>query len=201
MSNFIFPTFQGWSWEKTKTPLHSTTIYENSSGLETRKQNWSYPKYKIELKYNFLTDNSINSVSLNKGDLETLQGFYNSVGGAFDDFLFLDDVENSVTNQAFGVGDGITKQFQLVRSLPNAVEPVRGIIDVPVIKINGVATTAFTFDNYGLINFAAPLASGVIPTFSGKFYFRVRFQEDSIELTRTWEGLWEDITVKMITVK
>ena len=75
MSNKIFPEFQGWSIEKTKTPIWKSNVYESESGRETRTQKWSFPRYRIELNYNFITDNSIQSVTLAKGELEKLQGF------------------------------------------------------------------------------------------------------------------------------
>lgn len=201
MSNKLLPTFQGWSFEKTKTPIWKNTIYEADSGKETRCKHWSYPRYSFSLKHTFMTDNAIKSVSLDKGDLELLQGFFNSVGGTFEDFLYLDDVENTAINQAFGVGDGLTIKFQLARSLPNWIEPVKGIIEKPDLFINNVATQDFTFDNTGKIIFSTPPINGSILTWSGQYYFRVRFQEDSIELTRTFEGLWENITINLITVK
>ena len=51
MSNYIYPTFQGLSCNKEKTPVWKTNIYESTSGMETRIQKWSYPRYKISLKY------------------------------------------------------------------------------------------------------------------------------------------------------
>lgn len=201
MTNYILPDFQGWSIEKTKTPYWKTNIYEAESGLETRIQKWSFPRYKIRLNYNFMTDNSVKSVSLTKGELEKLQGFFHSVGGPFEDFLFKDDVENSVEKQSFGIGNGIAKQFQLVRSLPNWVEPIRGIVEAPKIYIDGVETTAFTFDNYGLIVFDEAPAEYAVLTWSGTYYFRCRFEDDELELSRTWDGLWERIELNLITVK
>lgn len=205
MSNYIFPEFQGWAWDKTKTPQWSTTIYEADSGLETRVQKWSYPRYKIKLNYNFMTDDSINSISLTKGELEELQGFFNSVGGTFGDFLFRDDVENTCNGQAFGEGDGSTTEFQLVRSLPNWVEPVKGIVETPTIYIDTgdgpVKTIDFTFDNYGVITFNSAPATGSILSWSGAYYFRCRFDNDELELNRDWDGLWSNIEVDLITVK
>lgn len=201
MSNKILPSFQGWSWEKTKTPVWKTEISESDNGKETRVQKWSYPVYKISLKYNFMTDNNINSVSLDKGELEILQGFINSVGGAFDDFLYLDDVENTAINQVFGIGDGVTTKFQLSRSLPDWIEPVKGLIDTPTIYIDDEEINDFSYDSKGLVTFSAAPADGKILKWSGQYYFRVRFQEDTIDLTRSWEGLWESITINLVTVK
>ena len=69
MSNYVFPSFQGWSWEKTITPVWNTQTYESESGRETRIQKWKYPRYKISLTYNFLTDNT-SKWHLEKGDIE-----------------------------------------------------------------------------------------------------------------------------------
>jgi len=201
MSNLIYPQFQGWSVKKTKKPQWETNIKKAESGRETRSTRWSGPRYSITLKYNFMTDNSIQSVSLLKGDLEKLQGFFNSVGGQFDDFLYFDDVENHCTNQTFAIADGTSTQFQLVRSLPDWVEPVRGIVETPHIFIDGVETTDFSYSSTGLIKFNDPPAEKAILSWSGNYYFRVRFDTDELELERSWEGLYEDIEVPLITVK
>lgn len=201
MTNYIFPQFQGWSLNKVKTQLWKNNIYESESGKETRIQKWSYPRYKFELKYNFMTDNTIKSLSLLKGELELLEGFFNSVGGTFEDFLLKDDVENSVEEQSFGIGDGTETKFQLVRSLPNWVEPISGLVESPQLFIDGVETTDFSFDNYGFVYFTSPPPEDSVLTWSGNYYFRCRFENDELELSRGWEGLWEDIQINLITVK
>ena len=201
MTNLIYPTFQGWSYNREKTPLWNNIVYEAASGKENRVQKWSYPRYKITLNYNFLTDNNVQSTALVKGDIEKLQGFFNSVGGNSEDFLFFDEIENTCTNQAFGTGDGTTKDFQLMRALPNWVEPVKGITSAPVIKVGGVATNAFTWDYDGTVKFTTAPANNAALTWSGQYYFRVRFLNDELPLTRTFEGLWEGIEVNLITIK
>jgi uncharacterized protein (TIGR02217 family) len=201
MTNYLFPTFQGWSWDKTKIPFWKTNIYEAESGIETRIQKWSNSRYKIQLVYSFLTDNNVLGNSLDKADLERLQGFFNSVGGNAEDFLFRDDVENQVENQTFAVADGSAKEFQLVRSLSNWVEPVRGIIEPPQVFINDELTADYQYTPDGRIIFDTPPPAGAMLKWSGNYYFRVRFENDELELIRTWEGLWEGIEINLITVK
>lgn len=200
MSNYVFPSFQGWSWEKTITPVWNTQTYESESGRETRIQKWKYPRYKISLTYNFLTDNT-SKWQLDKGDIERLQGFFNAVGGSFDDFLYFDDTENSVENQTFGLGNGQQTVFQLVRNHPYWAEPVNGIVEIPQIFIDGVLTTEVSVDPYGVVAFDSPPPADSVLTWTGNYYFRVRFDNDEIELTRTWDGLWESIEISMKTVK
>ena len=194
MSNKIFPDFQGWSISKTKTPVWKSNVYESESGRETRTQKWKFPRYKIQLSYNFITDKTVESVTLAKGELENLLGFFNSVGGNFDDFLYKDDVENYCENQTFALGDGNSVQFQLVRSLPDWIEEVRGIVEPPKIFIDGEETTAFRYTNTGLIIFDEAPAAGSLISWSGSYYFRVRFEDEELELVREWD-------INLITVK
>lgn len=201
MTNKLFPTFQGWSWETTKTPQWKTKVDEARNGRETRIQFWSYPRYKIQKVFNFLTDKNVNGVTLEKGDIEKLMGFFNSVGGKAEDFLLHDDVENTCSEQVFGIGDGTSTDFQLVRSLPDWVEPVQGIVEPPQIFIDGIETTAFTCNANGVVIFEEAPAAGSVLSWSGTYYFRVRFDDDEIELSRTYEGLWESVEVNFITVK
>ena len=88
-----------------------------------------------------------------------------------------------------------------MRSLPDWVEPVRGIVETPHIFIDGVETTDFSYSSTGLIKFNDPPAEKAILSWSGNYYFRVRFDTDELELERSWEGLYEDIEVPLITVK
>lgn len=201
MTNYIYPTFQGWSYNKDKKPIWKTNVYEATSGRENRIQKWSYPRYRISITYNFLTDNNVPGVTLDKGDIEKLQGFFNKVGGNAEDFLFYDDTENTCTNQVFALGDGTTKKFQLLRALSDYVEPVNGIAAAPHIYLDGVETNAFSWDNNGFITFSTAPAVGVVISWSGSYYFRVRFENEQLELSRTYEGLWEGIEVNLITVK
>lgn len=202
MTNLILPQFQGWGYKKTITPIWNTQTYESQSGRETRIQKWKYPRYEIKLTYNFMTDNTIEGTTLDKGDVERMQGFFNQVGGSFEDFLYFDDTENSVENQVFGVGDGQTTQFQLVRNHPYWAEPVNGINtnEPPKIFVNGIEAEC-EVDAYGVVTFEEPPEAEAQLSWTGHYYFRVRFSEDQLDLSRTWNGLWEGIELSMKTVK
>lgn len=200
MSNLILPKFQGWSYKKTITPIWNTQTYESQSGRETRIQKWKYPRYEIKLNYNFMTDETTQTTVLDKGDIERMQGFFNAVAGSFDDFLYFDDTENFVENQTFGIGDGQTIQFQLVRNHPYWAEPVNGINEKPQIFVNGIEAEC-EVDAYGVVSFVEPPEADAILSWTGNYYFRVRFSEDQLDLGRTWNGLWEGIELSMKTVK
>ena len=62
-------------------------------------------------------------------------------------------------------------------------------------------TTEVSVDPYGVVTFDSPPPADSVLTWTGNYYFRVRFDNDEIELTRTWDGLWESIEISMKTVK
>jgi uncharacterized protein (TIGR02217 family) len=200
MSQFLYPTLQGQSIEVVKTALWKNVVQPTTSGKEVRIKLWSYPKYKIELKYNFLTNINFNYTGTNSGDLETLIEFFNKVGGNYSDFLYLDPVDNTVTNQIIGISDGSTRDFQLVRSVNTWIEPIFGVKTITNIKIDGVANTNYTVNDYGLITFDSAPASGSI-TWSGQYYFRVRFDMSELEASQFLTNLYECGSVSLITVK
>lgn len=129
MSNAVFPTFAGLKWGSTRTPIHKTAVKETPSGREYRFSFMSSPRYLYKLSYEVLRETTGYS------ELQQLLGFFNARKGSFDSFLFTDPDDNAVTAQVFGVGDGATTAFQLVRTLGGAVEPVYDVNGSPALRI------------------------------------------------------------------
>ena len=127
-TQLLFPSLKGLSWNYTRRVVRSSVVQLGTTGIETRIQYWTVPKYEITLNYEFLTDSSfmITGTSAVVGDIENIIGFYNQVGGTMNDFLYLDNIENTVTSQAFATGNGTTTQFQLARVIGGFAEPVYG---------------------------------------------------------------------------
>ncbi len=137
--------------------------------------------------------------------MRTFLDFFLARQGSFDSFLFVDPTDNSVTSQIFGTGDGITTQFQLSRTFGGAFnEAVQNINGAPVIQDNGVTKTAgvdYAIGTTGIIVFSvAPLAGHVL-TWTGSFYFRLRFKNDLQELENFLYKLWRLHTLELTSVK
>ena len=196
MSDAVFPTFIGMEWPVTKTPAFKTLIQSSVSGKEKRIALQSYPIWSYGLSFNYLSDDNTTNC-----DIQKLAGFILSRQGAFDDFLFNDITDNTALNQAVAVGDGITKQFQLVRNYGGYIEPIRGLLVAPIMKINGVINAAFTWTTKGVITFTVVPAAAAIITWSGTFYYRVRFTEDSLDLSNDMYRIWSSKSVGFISVK
>ena len=186
MSDAVFPDLPGLDIVVRKTPTWSTRIQTAASGKELRADFFVYPLYRIALSYNVLRAGA-------EAELQSIVGFFNQRRGRFDNFLFSDPGDSSVTAQQFGVGDGSTTAFQLVRGFGGHVEPVMNLNGSPTIKVNGVTKTAgtdYTIDAYGMVTFAAAPDGGAPLTWNGDYYYRVRFDRDGEEFERFLDDLW-----------
>lgn len=139
MSNAVFPALPGLAWPIRKSPVWRTKSTESESGRQFTVRKMLYPLWHFSLPMEFLRAKAAYA------ELQSLVGFINARGGRFDDFLYLDPDDNTVTHQLFGVGDGATTQFQLVRPFGGFVEPVYGIANggVSAIATSGYGGDAF----------------------------------------------------------
>jgi len=124
----VFPTFAGRGWGIKKRPITRTLIQQADSGAEYRTQRYQYPLYEFDIEIPYLT----------QADSDMLIGFYNQQGGPFQPFYFSADNDNSVSNHAFGTGDGTTTHFQLTKANGSYwSEPIAGVQGTPTIYVNG----------------------------------------------------------------
>lgn len=195
----LFPTLTGQGFLAEKAPVWSTAIAEAASGRERRRRLWSYPRWRFKIGYEVLRDFS------GGRDLTDLGTFFNAHAGRYSEWGFLDPTDNAVTAQAFGIGDGGTRSFQLLRTVTGAAlsftEPVRGVYGVPVIMINGAGTGAYAIDDNGVVTFTSAPAASAILTWTGQFLFHCRFNQDDLSPSQMMAQLWSLSGLQFITVK
>lgn len=187
MSDAIFPTLPGLAWSIQKTPTWRTAIQEAVSGKEVRMAFRGVPKWKFSLTYEFLRGGN------GRTELQQMVAFFNMRKGAFDSFLFKDGSDNTAMAQQFAVGDGVTRSFPLLHSIGGWVEPV-GYATGVAVSVNGVAQTSpAQFSAADGVNavFAVAPVPGAILTWSGTFYYRVRFSKDEMEFDQFMKDLWQ----------
>lgn len=196
MSNQLFPDLPGLTFGDTREPEWSTHIAESSSGMEARAQYQSYPRYTITRQYEFLRAGA-------EAELQTLIGFFNQMGGSFEDFLVALDRDSAVTDQLFGIGDGATTVFRLGRTLGGAYEPISATTGTPTFKINGVAqASGYSINaNAGKVTFATAPGAGASLSWSGSYLWRVRFLKDKTQFKQFLLDFWEAKTIQFKTVK
>lgn len=196
MSNAILPTLRGLTYPVEKTPIWKTKTQTHVSGKETRLGYWSYPLWQWQVSYDVLRSDSVNL------ELQQLVGFFNARQGAYDDWLFNDPDDNSVTAQAFAIGDGTTRVFQLNRTYGGWNEPVRATNTVTSVTINGSPTGAYTLNQFtGVITFTTAPAAAAVLAWTGTYYWRVRFMDDQTTVSKFMNAFWENRGLTFQSIK
>ena len=196
-----FPTLSGIRWDVKKRPRFNTIVQRTASGKEIRSALMSYPLWEFELSYDVLRADSVNH------ELQTLMGFFEQMLGSCTAFNYTDPTDYSVTAQSIGTGDGVTADFQLVRTLGGFIEPIQNINTIVGIYDNGSPVTQgagpgkYTINSTGLVTFGTVPTSGHALTWSGTYYFRCRFLDDLIEFNNFMYNLFECQKVAFVSVK
>lgn len=193
-TNFNFPT---------KTPTFNTLIQMPVSRRgEIRASLQPYPLWEFEYSLEFARGNE----QLQNSVYQQIVGFFIQMGGQFSDFLYLDPGDNTVTNALFGFGDGSTLNFQLTRPIGVGTD----IVQNPMVSatepylplqvfVNG-APTAYTLGPNGLIEFASAPAAGAVLTWTGSFWYRLRFNDEGMSMSQFMKEIWSNNSIKLLSV-
>lgn len=161
-----------------------------------------YPLYQWEITWDVLRDTTAVSLS----EMALLSGFFNAVRGQWDTWLYTDPSYNTLVNEPFGTGDGVTVAFPLIAtyrantSSAGIAELIQNLNGAPTIKDNGSVTAAYTIGPTGIITFTTAPVSGHALTWSGSFYYRCIFSSDEAEFSNFMNKLWEQGGLKFESV-
>ena len=200
MSNAVYPSLPGLSWPVLKSPQWTTRAQTSVSGKEIRTSFMAYPLWQFTLTYDVLRGASAFK------EYQRLTDFFNARRGAWDDFLFDDVLDNSVALEQFGTGNAATTAFQLLRRIyaGGFIEPVQNLNAAPSIFVNGVLktlTTDYTISSTGLVSFTSAPAGGAVLTWTGTFYYRVKFVKDALDFEEFLKDLWSLKKVELRSIK
>lgn len=198
MGNAVFPEFPGLKWGRKKTAVWSTGTQKSASGREFRTAYYTYPQWRFSLSFEVLrTKASVN-------ELEKLAGFFNARKGSFESFLYEDPADNAVTDQPVGNTVQGVARYQLVRSMGGFIEPVSAVKERPAVKVGGTALAYgrdYTVTDKGVLVFNTPQPPGRPITWTGGFYFRVRFTSDTVDFEDVLGSLWAAKKIEFTSVK
>lgn len=207
MSNAVYPTLPGRAWPRTRTPIFKTVIQEATNGKEVRWSNQAYPRWKYTLSYEVMRH------APSYAELQSLVGFFCARRGSWDSFLYFDPNDQYVQNHALATMavNGIsTYSYQLIRSYGGFTEPVQ-VPEVNSLEIKADGAGSWTIANgkitvsqiTGVVTFAPGTAPGAgqVLTWSGYYYWRCRFMQDSVDFNEFLKLLWEAKKVEFITDK
>lgn len=125
MSQAVFPTLSGFTYDRVRSPTAQTIRQSAVSGREVAATYQVYPLHHFSLNFEFLKD------TLSAPEYDTLTGFILSMLSGYDSFLFTDWSDSAYVVMNFGTGDGFTTAFQLTRTFGAGgftfTEPVQNI--------------------------------------------------------------------------
>lgn len=97
------------SYGSTGGPLFKTTIFTSDSGYEQRNIDWQNVRCEYDAQHGIKTE----------AQMGELLNFFMARRGRAYGFRYFDFLDNEVTNQSLGFGDGTTKTFQLIKTYTN----------------------------------------------------------------------------------
>lgn len=186
-------------------PEFSTSIAVTASGHERRNSLWS------DARLHFDVGPGIRSET----ELADLIAFFRARRGPARGFRLMDPFDNSSNgmagtptrlDQLLGIGDGVRADFQLVKLYGGGTQPqVRAITrpraDTLVVSVGGVATTAWTLGEKGMLRFAAAPAAGAEVRAGFRFDVPVRFAEDRLDVSAINFAAGEAPSVPLIEIR
>jgi uncharacterized protein (TIGR02217 family) len=205
------PDLPGITLKVVRAPVWNTAIQQALSGKESRIGYQQYLMLEWTLIYEFLRDAQTES------EFRTLVSFFNQHNGKFDSFLFSDPWFNAVTAQEFAVADGTTTSYQVTALYTNSSgtyagigspEIIQNFQGTPNIYVAGVLqtiTTDYTLNGSGIVTFTSGHipTSGAVLSWTGSFYYRVRFDDDTLEFEQLEDivNVWQIEKLKLRQIK
>jgi uncharacterized protein (TIGR02217 family) len=171
----------------TIRPRSQTTIHQLSGGYESRNQDWPILLWEYECQ---LRNRSITVI-------RSLLSHFLGRRGPANTFPLLDPLDNELTDENIGTGDGVTAAFQIKKTYSDTDRPYQRILTIVsnlVVKVNGVTktlTTDYTVSN-GLITFGGgdiPSAAQAV-TVTCDYLIQVRYKDDTFPVVIS-SGLWD----------
>jgi uncharacterized protein (TIGR02217 family) len=169
-------------------PECATDVARLASGAESRNARWAGSRRRWD----------VGGAAMKADVAHELVAFFEARRGRMHGFRFRDPVDwkscapsqaVAATDQALGVGDGETTEFQLVKRYASGGAFRDRIITKPVedtvlVAVDGAAITAFEVDlATGLVTFDTAPADGAVLTAGFEFDVAVRFDADRLEMT------------------
>lgn len=185
-------------------PTWRNVIQEAVSGNEQRFAQWMHCRFVGDLSYGLLTSADP------FGDFKAIVAIWMAHRGSLLPFRFRNWADYGAVDEPFGSGNGTDVGFQICKvfdpayillGTPGPLTYVRNITlldGTPVIKINGVVTTALTISSSGLVTFTTPPAAGTSLTWTGTFDVPVRFDTDQLPVVMNEADL---TSIRSIPVK
>ncbi|KTE00428.1 DUF2460 domain-containing protein [Sphingopyxis sp. H115] len=183
----------------------STQVVSSPSGHEQRASEWAEARMRYDAGPGVRSE----------ADVRTLTDFFRARRGAARGFRFRDPFDSSsaidngppmATDQILGTGDGMRRQFALVKYYGSGDTAQLRSIRLPVaasvrVSVDGIETAAFLVTDDGEILLDDAPAPGVAVRAGFLFDVPVRFAEDRLEASRATFLAGEVTSVPLVEVR
>lgn len=207
MSNPLFPTLRGITWDRIKRPIFNTNVDQTASGSEFRSTNQQYAIHEFDLAVDYMSP----------ADELLLEALFKTCMGSFAPFYFdaiNDDTIAAASPVAIGIGDGSNKVFGLLKAVGTYLEPAGGTngnwgtnpATQNVIYDNGTPVSAanYSASDGGLgatITFVTAPVAGHVITWTGLYYYLCRFKDDQTDFNQFMNQMYENKGFTIRTVR
>ena len=164
-------------------PERRTEIVSLASGAEMRNAVWAGSRRRWD----------VGSAVLKLDMLQTLVAFFEARGGRLHGFRFRDALDDrsgapgalvSAMDQVIGTGDGVTTQFELIKSYGDYSRRIRKPVAGTIIAaVDGVETPITEDAVNGTVLFDSAPASGAVVSAGYRYDCPVRFDTDRLDIT------------------
>jgi|SRR5690349_1012765 len=169
-------------------PEFKTRIRALANGRERRNADWSQERNRYTLPFN----------NISPRDYTGIRNMFQTCQGMLHAFLYRDPLDYEADGEVFGSGDGIRKEFQLIKVsaidgviyrrevhalyVPGDFDPTTNSTEADdasiVITVNGTPTAVTLDRDRGTVLFAVAPSIGAVLRWSGEFSTWVRFDTD-----------------------
>ena len=177
------------AYNSSKQQSWDSEVYESASGRYRSLSNQLYPKWKIHVLIQPLTD----------ADARLLMGFVAARKGGYEPFLWKD--AEDYHEQGITLAKVSPLVYQAVAKFGNYVEPVEYVENVKV-YIDGTeqAESGYTVAN-GYITFDSAPATGAVVTADYDYYWKVRFDDDGMGIDHIFDNINRSNRFKLVTAR
>lgn len=190
----ILPKFPGLTFPRDISFGNFNTDVETSvGGIDNFYINQTNPKRRYTLNIEGLDRTGNNAVLINSS-LQILQSFFQQCQGRGLSFQYCDDDDSVASASSFGIGDGVSTVFQLIRSSFGFAENVHAPTGVPSIYSNGTRltpTTDYTISSTGKVTFTVAPAGAAVLTWTGTYNWWCNWDSDSLDVSEYFAGWFE----------
>lgn len=193
MSNSVFPTITGLTPDVERSQEYDTRSQKESGGRDLAFGTRTQARYGWRQSYGYLSAT----------DLTTLSAFVHAMRGKWDSFLYSDPVTPTASLWTFrdGIGTGTFRTtgngaWTVVYMCDWNGDPVAADNGALTIRVNGVTKTLTT--DYALdvtngalrITFVAAPGNGLSVDWSGGYYRRCKFTNDTLSIKKIVSGAY-----------